>query len=368
MCVIARKPEIEETAQKHWDEADVCRSQGRHHCLPEHLVCKTPEEKYLDPEKIVGRYRHFCQTHEFLAESFPNMHVDFGPGSLAAYLGSDIGFEMDTIWFKECVDDWEEYPALAFDENNKWFRKHVELTKKCLELAKDEFYVCVPDLMEGLDVLASLRGTFNLLYDVTDEPEEIEKRVKQVNDLYFTYYNTFYDMVKNEADGGSAYMVFQIWGPGKTAKIQCDFGSMISDEHFCQYALEGLRKQAQGLDNVVYHLDGKDNIRHLDSVLQIKEINAIQWVPGDYGPDGTYEEWDAIYDKAIAAGRSIWVKVYSGQFEDWVKNADRLVKKYGSSSIFLHFPEMSMEEANTLMEYAEKNWSDVEGTFHKRGE
>ncbi len=361
MCVIARKPEIEEEALKHWEEADVCRSQGRYHCLPENLVCKTAEEKSLDAEKIVGRYRHFCQTHEFLAESFPNMHVDFGPGSMAAYLGSDIGFEMDTIWFKECVEDWEDYPDLVFDENNKWFQKHIEVTKQCLELAKDDFYVCVPDLMEGMDVLAALRGTFNLLYDVSEEPEEIEKRVKQVNDLYFTYYDRFYDLVKNDADGGSAYMVFQIWGPGKTAKVQCDFGSMISDEHFRQYALEGLRKQVQGLDNVVYHLDGKDNVRHLDSILEIQEINAIQWVPGDYGPDGTYEEWDPIYDKAIAAGRSIWVKVYSGGFEDWVKNADRLVKRYGSSSVFLHFPEMSMEQANTLMDYAEKNWSDVKG-------
>lgn len=369
MCVIARKPEIEEAAINK-EIADVCRSQGKHYCLPEELICKTPEEKYLDPNKIVGRYRYFCETHEFFGESFPNMHIDFGPGCMAGYLGADITFNMDTIWFKECVEEWENQPPFVFDEHNFWFQKHLELTKRCIELAGDDFYVCVPDLMEGLDILAALRGTFNLLYDVAEEPEVVEQRTKEINSLYFSYYDRFYDLVKNEKDQGSAYMVFQIWGPGKTAKLQCDFGAMISPEHFRRFALEGLKEQASRLDNVLYHLDGPDNVRHLDTILEIDEINAIQWVPGDAGPDGTLEKWDEIYDKVISAGKSIWVKVYSGEFEDWIRNADRLVKKYGSSSIFLHFPEMSLAQAEFLMEYAEKNWKDIEGTynFQRKGE
>lgn len=365
MCVIARKPEIEEAARS-GETADVCRSQGRHYGIPEHLVCRTPEEKYRNAGMIIDRYRHFCETHEFLGESFPNVHVDLGPGCMAAYLGANVKFAMDTIWYEECVEEWEEHPRFQFDESNEWFKSHMELTKRCRELAGDDFYVCIPDLMEGLDVLAALRGTFTMLYDVAEEPEVIEQRVKEINDLYFEYYDRFYDVVKNEEDQGSAYMVFQIWGPGKTAKLQGDFGAMISPEHFRQFALEGLRTQAKKLDNVVYHLDGPDNIRHLDAILEIDEINAIQWVPGDAGPDGTQEQWDIIYDKAIGAGKSIWVKVYSGQFEDWVKNADRLVKKYGSNSIFLHFPEMSLEQGEYLMDYAEKNWKDIEGTFHSQ--
>ena len=69
------------------------------------------------------------------------------------------------------------------------------------------------------------------------------------------------------------------------------------------------------------------------------------------------------YDKAIAAGKSIWVKVYSGEFEDWIRNVDRIVNKYGSHSLFLLFPEMSMEQAAYLLDYADRNWSDVKGTF-----
>lgn len=362
MCVIVRKPEIEEAFRKQ-EAAEVCRSEGRYYRLPEHLLCSNSKEKYLDAEKIVGRYRHFCETHEFLGESFPNMNVDFGPGSLASYLGSDIVFNDDTIWFEKCVDDWEKHPPFQFDENNKWFKRHIELTKECRALAGDDFYVCIPDLMENLDVVAAMRGAMETIYDLIEEPEEIEKRVRQVGNLYFEYYDRFYEIVKNEQDNGSAYMVFQIWGEGKTAKLQCDFGAMISPEHFRQFTLNSLKEQASRLDNVVYHLDGPDNIKHLDAILEVEGIDAIQWTSGDAGPDGTLEKWDVIYDKAIKAGRSIWVKVYSGDFEDWVRNADRLVKRYGSSSLFLHFPEMSMEQGRDLLEYAQKNWQDIEGTF-----
>ena len=79
--------------------------------------------------------------------------------------------------------------------------------------------------------------------------------------------------------------------------------------------------------------------------------------------DGEEVAVKVSYDKAIAAGKSIWVKVYSGEFEDWIRNVDRIVNKYGSHSLFLLFPEMSMEQAAYLLDYADRNWSDVKGTF-----
>ena len=73
------------------------------------------------------------------------MSADFGPGSIAAYLGSDIEFQDRTVWFTECVEDWEEEGPLKFDPENAWFQKHMEVVKKCRELAGDDFYVAIPD-------------------------------------------------------------------------------------------------------------------------------------------------------------------------------------------------------------------------------
>lgn len=363
MCVIARKKEIEHIAKEE-ECKDICRSQGKYHNLPENLKCISPEDKYLNPDKIVARYYHFCETHIFMGESFPNMHVDFGPGSIAAYLGSDVDFKMDTIWYHPSIIDLKEHNKFEFDSNNHWFKKHIEYTKKCKEIVGNDFLICIPDLMEGIDILSAMRGAQDLIFDTMDEPEEVEKRIKEIHNIYFDYYDQFYNIIKGE-DASSSYMVFQIWGKGKTAKLQCDFGAMMSPNQFKNLVVEPLREQAKGLDYVVYHLDGPDNIKHLDNILTIDEIHAIQWTSGDAGPDGTLEEWDIIYEKAIKAGKSLWVKIYSGEFEDWIRNADRIVKKYGSHSLFLHFPEMSEDEANYLMEYAEKNWNNVKGDFIK---
>lgn len=364
MCVIARKPEVEKFSGGKPVEGD-CKDiicQGLFYNLPEKLKWKSMEDKYQNAEQIVGRYRHFCETHEFLGESFPNLNVDFGPGSLAAYLGSDISFKEDTIWFHPCIEDWDEVPAFRFDPENPWFQKHLALVKRCRELAGDDFYVDMPDLMENLDVLASLKNAQELLCDMLEDPDSIKERVRQVDDIYYEYYDRFYDIIK-DTEGGNAYTVFQIWGPGRTVKMQCDLSAMISPDYFRDFVQESLRRQAQGADQVLYHLDGPQAIRHLDALMEIEEIDALQWTSGDAGPDGTLEEWDAIYDKARAAGKSLWIKVYSGEFEDWLRNVDRIVQKYGSHSLFLMFPEMSMEQAVSLLEYADKNWSDVEGTF-----
>lgn len=367
MCVIARKPEMEAFSDGSPVEGgyldQIC--QGKYYNMPEELKWKDMEDKYQNPEQIVARYRYFCETHDFLGESFPNLNVDFGPGSLAAYLGSDIGFKEDTVWFKSCLESWDGVPQFKFEPENEWYKKHINLVTRCRELAGDDFYVDMPDLMENIDVLASLRGAQEILFDMLDEPETIGERIGEITDLYYDYYNKFYDVIKDD-EGGNAYTVFQIWGPGRTVKLQCDFSAMMSPDDFRQYIQPSLRAQADQADYVLYHLDGPAAIKHLDALMEIDGIDALQWTSGDAGPDGTLPDWDVIYDKAIAAGKSIWVKVYSGTFEDWIRNVDRLVQKYGSHSLFLLFPEMSREQADTLLNYAEENWKDVKGTFYVR--
>ena len=131
MCVIARKPEIEYLSDSRPVEGGytdvIC--QGKYYALPEDLKWKDMEDKYQNAERIVARYRDFCEKHVFLAESFPNLNIDFGPGSLASYLGSDIGFKEDTVWFKPCLEDWEGVPEFHFDPENSWFKNILNWQK-----------------------------------------------------------------------------------------------------------------------------------------------------------------------------------------------------------------------------------------------
>lgn len=368
MCVIARKPGVGDPVlekEKEYGGTTGILCQGNFYDLPEELKIKDTFDQYRSAEGLVARYRHFCRQHEFMGESFPNLDIDFGPGSLAAYLGCDVGFNEHTVWTTPCWtedEDMEAQPRLRFDPENKWFKEHIQLARDCARLAKGDFLVAMPDLMEGMDALAQLRGPTNLLMDFLEDPELVDSRLQELDALYYDYFDRFHEAIRSE-DGSNAYTVFQIWGPGKTVKVQCDISAMTSTAIVEEFAVPYLKKQTEKADCVLFHLDGKECIRHLDAILSIEGIDALQWTSGDVGPDGTYPQWDEIYEKALKAGKSIWIKVYSGEFEDWIRNTDRIVQKFGSHSLFLHFPEMSYEQAQELLAYAEEHWSDVKGSF-----
>ena len=329
------------------------------------LKSRDMDDKYLNAARIAERYRYYADTHEFLAESFPNISLDFGPGSMAAYLGSDITFRPDTVWFGECVEEWEDWPALSFDPENKWFKRHIQLFKDVKALAGDDFYLTIPDIMENIDVIASLRGAQNTVYDLIDDPDEIKRRIDQVQDLYYKYYDSFYDLAKVKEDGvdSSAYTVFQIWGRGKTLKLQCDFSAMMSPAQFREFIQPALIRQCEGADHVLYHLDGPDAIRHVPALMEVEGIDALQWTSGSYNPDGTFEQWYPIYDQVTRAGKGLWVQVYNDTVDEWIPRIDRLVARYGTNALFFLFPTMDMASADKLITHAEKHWKNIEGSF-----
>ena len=53
----------------------------------------------------------------------------------------------------------------------------------------------------------------------------------------------------------------------------------------------------------IYHLDGPGALRHLDSLLTIPELNAIQWVYG--AGNGRASDWLPVYQKCQAAGKGL---------------------------------------------------------------
>lgn len=318
---------------------------------------QTLEDRHLEVDRKVVNMRNYCRRHRFFAEAFPSLDLNIGAGSLAVYLGLEPEFAESTVWFPECIDDYNSWGPLKYDPENYWWQRHRQAIARAVELAQGEFLVNIPDLIENLDILAAMRGAQNLCFDLIDQPDIVKEYLDQLDDLYFKYYHPLYELVKTP-DGGSSYTVFSIWGPGRIAKVQCDFSALISPAHFREFALPSLRKQCQNLDYSLYHLDGPDAVKHVEAVMEIEELNALQWTPGAGQPDGSSEQWYPIYDQAVAAGKSLWI-IFSSQnsFADLVRGADRLVQRYGSEKLYLLFPVMSEKEAEELMEIAERDWT-----------
>ncbi|MCX7669320.1 MAG: cobalamin-binding protein, partial [Anaerolineae bacterium] len=113
-----------------------------------------------------------------------------------------------------------------------------------------------------------------------------------------------YERVRDPA-GGNAFTAFRIWGPGKTAKLQCDFSANISPRMFRTFVSPYLAEQCAWLDYSLYHLDGTTALQHLEPLLEIAELDAIEWTPQAGRPGGGSPEWYDLYRRIRAAGKGV---------------------------------------------------------------
>ena len=265
------KQNLEETKQHYinwWNHKGIVLNMWEHfqqgvtpHAdIPEPRPYKDLNQRWFDPEWR-AEYLDWYVAHSSLkADILPVANTQLGPGSLAAILGGVFEGGEDTIWIHPNPNYTDD---IVFDPQHPNWLLHKELLRACKEKAQGHYYVGMPDLMEGLDVLAALKGTDQVLLDTVMYPERLEHQMQQINDIYFQVFDELY-----------------------------------------------IREQCQRIDYTLYHLDGVGAIHHLDALLEIQELNAIQWTPGVGEPQGGSPKWYDLYKKILASGKSImacWV-------------------------------------------------------------
>ena len=268
-------------------------------------LAKDLSQKWFDPQWR-AEYLDWYVAHSSLkADILPVANTQLGPGSLAAILGGVFEGGEDTIWIHPNPDFTDE---IVFNlEHPNWIL-HKELLKACKAKANGHYFVGMPDLMEGLDVLAALKGTDRVLLDTVMQPEILEQQMQQINDIYFKVFDELYDIIR-EGDE-MAFCYFSSWAPGKMSKLQSDISTMISQDDYRRFVQPFIREQCQKIDYTLYHLDGVGAMHHLPALLEIEELNAIQWTPGVGEPQGGSPKWYDLYKKILACGKSVmacWV-------------------------------------------------------------
>ena len=325
--------------------------------FPEAPKARDSRARYTDADFLAASIRHYNETHVYLADSYASLGANLGPGSLALYLGAEPIFEPSTVWYAPCIDDPMTHPPLDFDPDNRWWKLHVELIRRLKGMSRGEWRMDVPDLIENIDIYAAMRGPQDALFDIMDCPEKVRDFIDQIDSVYFRYYDEMCRLVRGD-DGATSYTAFSILGKGRVAKIQCDFSAMLSPAHYREFVLPSLKAQTEKLDHSLYHLDGPDAIRHVPAIMELERLDALQWTCGAGQPDGACPRWYGIYDQVAAAGKSLWVQLYDGGPDDWIRNAETLMNRYGRKLFYFHFPEMSLSDADRLMNHAHKYWTD----------
>ena len=310
------KSNLEETKQRYinwWNHKGIILNMWEHfqEGVQPHAEITPPapakdlSQKWFDPQWR-AEYLDWYVAHSSLkADILPVANTQLGPGSLAAILGGVFEGGEDTFWIHPHPDFTDE---IVFNPEHPNWILHKELLKACKAKANGHYFVGMPDLMEGLDVLAALKGTDRVLLDTVMQPEILEQQMQQINDIYFKVFDELYDIIR-EGDE-MAFCYFSSWAPGKMSKLQSDISTMISQDDYRRFVQPFIREQCQKIDYTLYHLDGVGAMHHLPALLEIEELNAIQWTPGVGEPQGGSPKWYDLYKKILAGGKSVmacWV-------------------------------------------------------------
>ena len=310
------KPNLEETKKRYvdwWNHKGIILNMWEHfqEGVAPHADVPAPKpyrdlnQRWFDPEWRAEYLDWYVAHSSLMADMLPVANTQLGPGSLAAILGGVFEGGEDTIWIHPNPDYSDD---IKFDRNHPNYLLHKNLLKACKKKAQGHYYVGMPDLMEGLDVLAAIKGTDKVLLDTVMQPEVLEHQMQQINDIYFQVFDELYDIIR-EGDE-MAFCYFSSWAPGKMSKLQSDISTMISVDDYRRFVQPFIREQCQKIDYTLYHLDGVGAMHHLDALLEIEELNAIQWTPGVGEPQGGSPKWYDLYNRILAGGKSImacWV-------------------------------------------------------------
>jgi len=222
-------------------------------------------------------------------------------------LGSEPEFGEHTTWFHPCwreVEEPEKLPPISLNPANRWYVRQFELLRESRWLAGDDYAVGSPDLVEGLDVLASLRGTEGVLLDMVERPAWVQEKVMEINRARIAAFDACHTFCCT-ADNWTFHTSFKLVGPGKTDKLQCDLSAMFGPAMFQEFCVPHLTEQCRLCDHTMFHLDGSQCLCHLDLLLGIEDLGAIEWSPDPQVPSCADRRWWDMYRRIRAAGKSV---------------------------------------------------------------
>ncbi len=257
-------------------------------------------------DAIIDRVEPQLESLLCYGDAFPKWYPNFGPGILAAFLGSPVSTATGTTWFHPAGWSVLGDVRLGYSVNHPWHERVSAVALAASAAWGDRVVVGHPDIGGNLDTLAALRGTQQLLVDLYDTPDEVERLVEEVTGLWLGYYHEYHGLVSPHTRPGTACWG-PWWAPGTSYMLNCDFATMISPAMFERLVLPDLVACCDDLEYAFYHLDGKGQIRHLDMLLSIPRLRGIQWIPGAGAPPP--EAWIPLLKRIRDAGKLCQVYV-----------------------------------------------------------
>lgn len=246
----------------------------------------------------------YLESHAFLGEAMPAFRPGFGPDQMAAFLGAPLTISQgsdQTSWSEKIVTDWDSFLPLHISEDNPYYKGMKAFHSAAETHCEGRCLLREIDMHSNIDLLEGLRGAERLIFDMIDNPDTVLKAMSQAREIFKQVHKEFSQYGSKDAWGTTSGL--PMYDRGRFNRIQADFIALLSPDLFRTFVLPAIEEEVQYLDRSCFHLDGPDALNHLDDLLAIKELDAVQWVPGVGNKHQT--GWPEVLHRVQKAGKII---------------------------------------------------------------
>lgn len=307
-----------------------------------------PAGLWEDIEARFVREKFIHQNTEYLADSFPSVFTNYGPGCLTAMIGGTQKWAPETVWFENepVIVDWDYPPAPVLDRESHMHRLVEKFTQTFLERGEGRFLLSVTDIGGTYDIISALRGTQTLLADLYDCPGEVKAFADELFPVWRDYFQGQSARLLKKQGAMTSWM--PIYSQKTYYPLQCDFSAMISPRMFAEFIRPDLQRQMMCMDRSIYHLDGPDEIRHLDQLLNMERLNAIQWTSGAGAADVTDPCWFGLYERIQLAGKGLVL------LDANPETVERLLRSVSPKGLFVQTSTRDIKQAQEIVAIADE--------------
>ncbi len=229
----------------------------------------------LHPEEFLADYERLVAPWEEMEDDVIRAVAPLPPFPwLEAMLGSRVQVGEDAIWALEGGFEYADLDALNLSSDNPWRRKYLEFVAALNDRFRDRCPVGQPILRGVSDMIAALRGSSQMIFDLYDQPEQFQRLAGRCTDLLIALIAEQQGITGPFAEG---YEVEQLalWAPGRIIRMQEDGSAFFSPSLYVQHLQGEDERQASAFPYNVIHLHSS-SLFLLDAILNVESLKCIQ--------------------------------------------------------------------------------------------
>jgi len=310
------------------------------------------------PLNINGDYRqmarnamtYYRECTEYVADEVPAYCPSFGPDQFAAFFGVKLNYSVDsggTSWSEPMPGELSDILPLEMSPENVVYKGMLELAAVFADEAKSDLVVGNIDMHSNFDGLSAARDPQNACVDLLMYPDESKTALEQIDAIYSRFTKEYAGSARQRETGSHGWTSAYCEDLFNT--IQCDFICLLSPAMADEFVIPYLARELDVLDHSIYHLDGPEAIPHLDSLLSLKKLDGVQWVPiaGPGKPMADNPHWYELYHRILDAGKFLHIAVNA-------EMAKTIHRELRSNRVIYNVGD-SPANTRELLEWLEKN-------------